>query len=137
MLAANGHDLSEVPSLDPFFPAAFAISLIHCRNVEVRDRPVSRQQRRMAERKGQPVITYKELVIDAFRKQVRYESEQSGDSEIKRALHICRGHFATYTDANPLFGRVTGTFWKPMHVRGRKEIGEVKKTYKVDPPPTH
>ena len=117
-----------------FAPVAFAISLAHCRNVEVRDRPVSRQVRRMAERKGQPVIVYKELVIDAFRKQVRYETQEGGGNEIKRALHICRGHFATYGDHNPLFGKYTGTFWRPMHVRGHKEIGEVKKTYKVDSP---
>ena len=116
------------------YPVALAISLTHCRNVEVRDRPVSRQVRRMAERKGQPVIVYKELVIDAFRKQVRYETQGDGGNEIKRALHICRGHFATYGDHNPLFGKYTGTFWRPMHVRGHKEIGEVKKTYKVDSP---
>ena len=124
--------LELIPNYHIYMLASyFAISLMHCRNVELRDRPVSRQQRRMAERTGKPVITYKELVIDAFRKQVRYESEQSGDNQIKRALHICRGHFATYGDHNPLFGRLTGTFWRPMHVRGSKEAGEVRKTYKV------
>ena len=110
----------------------FANCLAHCRNVEIRDRPVSRQVRRMAERKGEPVITYKELVIDAFRKQVRYETQGEGGDEIKRALHICRGHFATYGDHNPLFGKYTGTFWRPMHTRGHKEVGEVKKSYKVE-----
>lgn len=117
-----------------FYPVFFAISLTHCRNVEVRDRPVSRQQRRMAERTGKPVTVYKELVIDAFRKQARYETEGDGGNEIKRALHICRGHFATYGDHNPLFGKHTGTFWRPMHVRGHKEIGEVKKSYNVKGP---
>ncbi len=127
--------LEYIPNYHVYMLAAFfAISLLHCRNVEVRDRPVSRQQRRMAERTGKSITVYKELVIDAFRKQVRYESDQSGDNQIKRALHICRGHFATYTDANPLFGRVTGTFWKPMHVRGHKEAGQVHKTYSVKEP---
>lgn len=41
------------------YPAIFALSLLHCKNIELRDRPVSRQQRRMAERSGKPVITYK------------------------------------------------------------------------------
>lgn len=113
------------------YPLMFALSLLHCRNVEIRDRPISRQQRRVAERSGKPAITYKELVIDAFRRQVRYETSQSGESEIKRALHICRGHFATYTDDNPLFGKYTGTFWRPMHVRGDKAAGEIRKTYKI------
>ena len=126
----------QMGEIDPswYYPVAFAISLAHCRNVEVRDRPVSRQQRRMAERTGKPAIIYKELVIDAFRKQVRYETQGDGGNEIKRALHICRGHFATYGDHNPLFGKYTGTFWRPMHVRGNKEAGEVKKSYKVERP---
>lgn len=117
-----------------FFPVFYAISLLHCRNIEVRDRPVSRQQHRMAERTGKTAIVYKELVIDAFRKQVRYETESEGGNEIKRAMHICRGHFATYGDHNPLFGKHTGTFWRPMHVRGHKEVGEVRKSYKVEGP---
>ena len=85
----------------------------------------------MAERTGKPTIVYKELVIDAFRKQVRYETQREGGDEVKRALHICRGHFATYTDDNPLFGKYTGTFWRPMHKRGHKEAGEVRKSYKI------
>jgi hypothetical protein len=131
MLIAGKGILTDNNASVVLYPLMFALSLMHCRNVEVRDRPVSRQQRRMAERTGKPVITYKELAIDAFRKQVRYESEQSGDNQIKRALHICRGHFATYGEHNPLFGRLTGTFWRPMHVRGNKDAGEVHKTYKV------
>jgi len=56
---------------------------------------------------------------------------EQGGNEIHRALHICRGHFATYGDDNPLFGKHVGTFWRPMHVRGDKAAGEVRKSYKV------
>lgn len=113
------------------FPVAFALSLMHCRNVQVRDRAVSRQMRRRAERTGEPVTTYKELTIDALRSQVRQETAAGGEEQVRRALHICRGHFATYNEAAPLFGRFVGTVWKPMHVRGRQEAGEVRKGYKV------
>lgn len=110
----------------------FAISLMHCKNVELRDKRYSRQVLRQAERKGKELIKYKELVIEPFKKQVRAEAAESGESEIHRALHICRGHFATYSEERPLFGKYTGTFWKPMHVRGSKGYGEVRKSYKVD-----
>ena len=51
---------------------------------------------------------------------------------IKKALHICRGHFVTYTPKHPLFGKYVGTFWKPDHVRGNAKNGIVLKDYKVN-----
>lgn len=110
------------------FCVFMAISLLHCKNVALIDKPLSRQQRRLLERKGG--IRYKVLDIEPFKQQVRRET-QPGESQMQRALHICRGHFATYTDDAPLFGKVTGTFWKPMHVRGNSAAGEVIKDYNV------
>lgn len=112
-------------------PIWFAISLIHCKNVELVDKPIKRHERRRAARKGLPLIQYKTLVIEPFKKQVRNEAAASGENEIHRALHICRGHFATYTEDKPLFGKYTGTYWRPMHVRGRADAGVVHKDYKV------
>lgn len=43
--------------------------------------------------------------------------------------HLCRGHFSRYTEENKLFGKHTGTFWIPSHVRGAKENGETKVSY--------
>lgn len=135
LLSASHERLVSTDAATVLYPLMFALSLVNCKNVKVVDIPASRQQRRMAERKGQPVITYKELIIDAFRNQVRQEAQGAGGNEIKRALHICRGHFATYGDDNPLFGKHTGMFWRPMHMRGHKESGQVHKTYKVESPP--
>lgn len=123
-MSASGENMSGL-----LFPLAFAISLMHCKNVELIDQPLTRQQRRKLERKGG--IRYKTLVIEPFKKQVRNEAQQTGESEIKRALHICRGHFATYTEERPLFGKYSGTFWKPMHVKGNRAAGEVVKDYKI------
>ena len=50
---------------------------------------------------------------------------------LKKALHICRGHFATYTQDAPLFGNFVGTVWKPQHVRGNAQHGAVVKDYRV------
>lgn len=56
------------------------------------------------------------------------------DLGLRRALHICRGHFKTYTEERPLFGRYAGTFFFRDHARGAKESGEVKKDYDVKAP---
>lgn len=112
-------------------PVQFAISLMHAKNVTLVDAAIPRHERRRAARKGLPLIQYKTLVIEPFKKQVRNEAAASGESEIHRALHICRGHFATYTEDAPLFGKYTGTYWRPMHVRGRADVGIVHKDYKI------
>jgi len=117
--------------MDVLYPLFFAISLCHCKNIEIRDKPVSRQVRRAAKRKNQPLTVYKELVLEPFKKQVRYESERDGESEVKRALHICRGNFATYTAAKPLFGKHAGTYWRSAHVKGSADVGTVKKSYSI------
>jgi hypothetical protein len=59
------------------------------------------------------------------------KASEPGDGHADRAMHICRGHFAKYTDDAPLFGRYTGLFWKPMHVRGNVRNGIVDKDYKL------
>lgn len=64
-------------------------------------------------------------------KKVLRTEGQSETTGLKRALHICRGHFAHYGDDKPLFGKYTGTFWRPMHARGKVEQGVVVKDYKI------
>jgi len=108
-----------------------AICFAHCKGVAITDRQQARQQRRAAERAGRPpLVTYKTIDIAPVTRILREE----GDVEhvgIKKALHICRGHFAHYTEDKPLFGKHTGTFYIPMHVRGTAERGAVVKDYRV------
>lgn len=108
-----------------------AISFTHAKNVRTVDVEPPAKVAAKRRKAGKPVgVTYKTLVIDGMKEVLRTEGgvERNG---LKKALHICRGHFATYTADKPLFGKVTGTFWKPMHTRGSKARGEVKKDYKV------
>ncbi|MCA0455678.1 MAG: hypothetical protein LCI00_17005 [Chloroflexi bacterium] len=44
-----------------------------------------------------------------------------------------RGNFATYTDDKPLFGKYTGTFWRPATAVGEVKNGVVIKDYEVQP----
>ena len=109
----------------------FGLSLAHCRNVRLDERAPNRQERRLAERTNQPApVRWYTLVIDPMREVLRREggAEQTG---LKRALHICRGHFATYTEERPMFGRLAGRFWVPAHVRGTIDNGVVVKDYAV------
>jgi hypothetical protein len=117
-------------------PTFLALSFLHCRNVSIIEHATPPRVAAKRAKAGKPIgVTYKTLVIDGMTNTLRTEGgiAQHG---LKRALHICRGHFATYTAERPLFGRVTGTVWKPMHTRGSKGRGEVKKDYRVDAP-TH
>ena len=47
-------------------------------------------------------------------------------------LHMVRGHFATYTGAAPLFGKYTGTFWRPWRLAGNPEAGVIETDYRLD-----
>jgi hypothetical protein len=116
------------------FAPLLAISFLHCKNVRVTDQQPDRAASRDYQwRNRRPLVTYKTLEIDPMREVLRREggSEHHG---LQKALHICRGHFATYSPDRPLFGRVSGTFWKPMHVRGSEKAGVVVKDYDVKAP---
>lgn len=114
-------------------PVLMALSLCHCKNVEIIEQhPDAKINKKRARRGKEPKITYKTLVIDGAKKLLREEggSETNG---LAKALHICRGHFATYSEDKPLFGKHTGTFWKPMHTRGSAKHGVAAKDYRINP----
>lgn len=129
----------EVPVISQaagmYFPFALALSFLHCKNILVEDTrdPRSRQVRRADERTGLPTPHYKTLVIEPMKRVLETEGgiRQNG---LKKALHICRGHFAHYSEDKPLFGKYSGQFWIPAHVRGTTESGQVVKDYKVNSP---
>lgn len=116
-------------------PALMAVSFMHCKNVRVTDQENSMFERRTwKDKHKRPLVRYKVLEIDPMRKVLQTEggSETNG---MKKALHICRGHFATYGNGHgKLFGRVEGTFWIPQHVRGTRDAGLIAKDYRVKAP---
>ena len=115
-------------------PLLLALSFMHCKNVARREvvQPPT-LSKKWAKKHGRPLVRYHVLDIDPMKKVLREEGG-ADHTGIKRALHICRGHFATYTDEAPLFGRTTGTFWKSQHVRGSLSEGAVVKDYNVKAP---
>lgn len=132
-LAAAGVSIDEARSqvralvLDPAF---LALSFLNCRGSEIRETAGDRHFIRNETRANRPTSKYYVLAIPAIRSAVVGEQTTNGTS-LTRALHICRGNFATYTDDHPLFGKLTGRFWRPSHTRGKVDAGVVVKDYSV------
>lgn len=112
--------------------ALTAICFAHCKGTEIEEHQPTRQVRRAAERAGKPVFTFHTIDIHPARQVLRTEGKIT-ENGIAKALHICRGHFAHYTADKPLFGKYTGTFYRPMHIRGSAEKGIVGKDYRIHP----
>lgn len=112
--------------------ALLALSFCNCKNINIVEDKISRQQKRFTERKGLPTYKTYTLEISAMRKILN--SHINNGNGAAKALHLCRGHFKTYTKENPLLGKFEGTYWWDMHQRGDSSFGEVKKDYKVCQP---
>lgn len=122
-------------ALTNMFPAALALSFLHCKNVRVGEKVDERKPADRARdlRAGIPEVKFKTLEIEPMRKVLASEGGIA-ENGLKKALHICRGHFSHYSEERPLFGKYSGQFWIPAHVRGTTESGQVIKDYKVNAP---
>jgi hypothetical protein len=109
-------------------PIQFALSLMHCKNVIFKD--AVHKHRGATNKNKKNFFRYRVLEI-AGTKKTLYEEGNVAKTGIKKALHICRGHFRSYDETKKLFGRVTGTFWIPMHTRGNANLGIVDKDYLI------
>lgn len=118
-------------------PAAMlAISFMNCSKgvtVSKVDPPTKFDEAR-AQYSRKPLVRYNTIDIGPMKEVLRTEGgiETNG---IKKALHICRGHFATYS--NTFMGRKLPspmTCWVPSHVRGSSKHGVVVSDYNVSPP---
>lgn len=115
----------------PMHVFGLGISFCHCKNV-VRKETEEFRGDRWHRRSGVPLFKFYTLDINPMREVLRTEGK-SDETGIQKALHICRGHFSSYSEEKPLFGKYAGTFWVPEHLRGSSEHGVVKKDYRVFP----
>jgi hypothetical protein len=116
-------------------PLFLALCFLHCKNVkQVVHTPPPKLVKARAKRGRAPLCTYRVLDIQPMRKVlVREGGGESGEAG-RRAFHIVRGHFKSYTAEKPLLGHSVGTWWWPMHVAGSKRQGVVVKDYTVEAP---
>lgn len=129
VISGPGAEELRQESNHPTHILGLGLSFCHCKNVKAEEQTDHRGERWHRRQKA-PVLKYYTLNIDPIKKILRTEG-RSEETGIRKALHICRGHFAHYGASNPLFGKYTGSFWKPAHVRGSKEAGVVHKNYSV------
>lgn len=120
-------------------PALLAVSFAHCKNVTLTvNDPPEKLTRARLKRGKKPLVRYYTLKIEPMKQVLRTEGgiEHNG---LKKALHICRGHFAEYGDSygkGRLFGKYEGRYWVPSVVKGRPSEGVVVKDYRVTAPTT-
>jgi len=74
-------------------------------------------------------LRYYTLVVSKPGKQ--YDATDNGEYAGTMPLHMCRGHVRRYTDDRPLFGKYSGTFYIPAHVKGKMENGIIAKDYEL------
>lgn len=111
----------------------FAMGLLHCKNVSVvdGDHPPEIVKKKQERKLGRPLVKFKTLEITVPKPRGENRQDKPIRESSDRMFHICRGHFAHYSDDKKLFGKYTGTFWRPAHVRGSAEAGTVFKDYRV------
>lgn len=128
-------ELERQEALDHMFTPLHIITLsnmfANARGITVVDNvPPDKLNKATVKRHGVPLVRYYSLEIDPLRKRLEQEG-QIATSGLKKALHLCRGHFATYTADKPLFGHYVGTVWVPAHMRGSVKHGAVIKDYRI------
>lgn len=125
----NDQDYDYYSACD-LFVALLTVQMINKNEVESIDHiPQPDISRECQKHFGQPLAAYKTLRIKPMGKQ--YDSSDSKDYQGLMPLHLRRGNFAHYTEDAPLFGKYTGTFWRPATAVGESKNGTVVKDYKV------
>jgi hypothetical protein len=107
--------------------AVAALAFMNCRNVKLHESETKPTKSR--KRRGLPGIRFSTIVLPGSL-GVGGAGAQTGTT----ALHIVRGHFKTYTEEAPLFGKLTGTYWWGSHVAGNPENGVVVSDYRIEIP---
>jgi hypothetical protein len=118
-------------------PALLAIAFMNCKNVSVDAvTPDARVNRERRNARLKPFLRYHTINIEPMKVVLKTEGAIESNG-LEKALHICRGHFATYTGS--MLGRKLDepvTVWRPSHIRGSAKQGVVVADYKVSPPRT-
>lgn len=117
-------DAEKVSEIEVFNRVFFALALMNCRNVSLRERGAGRAT------KGSLASgdAFHEVIIDGnVRRSSGAPGEQVEEGTVRR--HLARGHFKTFTEDAPLLGKHIGTYWWGWQVRGQESQGQIEKTY--------
>lgn len=115
------------------WPPFMAFSLLHCKNVVTEETvPDAKIQHQCRKHGRPPRVTYKTLKIEVPRSVQNRQAYMGGseDAGPKVRFHLCSGHFKNLQHERY---KEKGWHWWPAHWKGAKELGEVHKTYKLEP----
>lgn len=119
-------------------PFLLAISFMHCKNVPTIEHAppeaFNKTWRKRQDGRASDLVTYRTLDIAPFAASARRAAHEQneGDPSSRRAMHLMRGHFKTFTEDHPLMGKHVGTYWWNQQVRGDSRRGRVEKDYRID-----
>lgn len=107
----------------------YSLNFLNCANVHaaVPERP--RAERRRVERASRGVEIHELVVTPKGRKPSARHAQPLVRSDLP--AHSVRGHFSEYgvNGKGLLFGKHSGRFWVPQHVRGSIEHGEIEQRF--------
>ncbi|MBM9605935.1 hypothetical protein [Desulfopila inferna] len=110
----------------------FSLMLINCKNVNtVTIERSSKLNKKRSNKSKQSLFNYHTLELQ-FPKENSISLQSIGGTSSDTILHFCRGHFKTYTSANPLFGKHIGRFWWTPQIKGNKGKGILVKDYSIN-----
>jgi hypothetical protein len=113
------------------YAALLTVSFMHCKNVDTIDvEPSEAMSRKFAKQHGRPLVSYKTLNIEPMRRVLERDGHATQNG-LSNALHICRGHFKSFSSSAPLFGKLVGVYWWADQVRGDSSAGVVDKDYRL------
>jgi hypothetical protein len=107
------------------------LRLMSCKNISAEPIKASEKLNKKRLRNGKlPIFDYYVLNIDPLNKSKHAYHDPSIPLSHNR-VHLCRGHFKTFTKEHPLLGRGIGTYWWQPHARGQNKEGIIIKDYKL------
>jgi hypothetical protein len=113
------------------YVSLLSVSFMHCKNVTQEEiTPAAALAKKQLRKHGIPKVSYRVLKIEPMTRAL-HEQGASDTKGLGHALHICRGHFKTYTAERPLFGQRVGTWWWDTNLRGARSTGTVVKDYEI------
>lgn len=117
------------------FPAFLCYSLLTARNATLEEHaPRPKAARARAQRTGEPLRAFRTVRVVPLALRRASGASTESDERDAQPFHEVRGHFKTYTQERPLFGRVVGRYWWSPQARGSLVVGVVEKDYDVCPP---
>ena len=110
------------------------VNILNCQNVVTKDViPPEKLNKKRLKHKQTPLYSYKILEVVKGKPKSKNAGAVPWDykSPATTRFHLCRGHFKTFTEDKPLFGKYAGTFWWNPQSRGNKDVGAVEKEYSI------